>query len=158
MRVFVDSNVLIAALATRGICADLLRLLLVEHQLLASKSVFRQVRAALIDRLGLPRAMADQVTPFLRERARVCEPRLPAVRTRAESEYDQILGAALGGQADVLVTGDRALLAIDDRASVRITDPRGFWELLTPPRPSPTGGEGEFRRGSARQPAHRRRT
>ncbi len=130
MRVFLDSNVLIAALATRGICADLLRLVLVEHQLLASRSVFREVRGALIDRLGLPRAMADQVIPFLRERAGVCEPRLPTVRTRVESEHDQILGAALEGQADVLVTGDRALLAIDDRASVRVTDPRGFWKLM----------------------------
>ena len=138
MRVFVDSNVLIAALATRGICVDLLRLVLVDHQLLASKAVFRELRGVLIERLGLPRALADQVIPFLRERADVCEPRLAAVRTSAESEYDQILGAALEGQADVLVTADRALLATDNRASVRITDPRGFWELLTRRRPSPS--------------------
>lgn len=138
MRVFVDSNVLIAALATRGICVDLLRLVLVDHQLLASKAVFRELRGVLIERLGLPRALADQVIPFLRERADVCESRLAAVRTSAESEYDQILGAALEGQADVLVTADRALLATDNRASVRITDPRGFWELLTRRRPSPS--------------------
>ncbi len=139
MKVFLDSNVLIAALATRGICADLLRLVLVEHQLLASKAVLRELRGVLIDRLGLPRARADQVIPFLRERAEVCEPPSPAVRkTSAESEYDQILGAALEGQADVLVTADRALLATDNRASVRITDPRGFWELLTRRRPSPS--------------------
>ncbi len=135
MRVFVDSNVLIAALATRGICVDLLRLVLVDHQLLASKAVFRELRGILIDRLGLPRALADQVIPFLRERAEVCESRLPAVRTSAESDYDQILGAALEGQADVLVTADRVLLTTDNRASVRITDPRGFWELLTSPSP-----------------------
>ncbi len=138
MKVFLDSNVLIAALATRGICADLLRLVLVDHQLLASKAVFRQLRGVLITRLGLPRALADQVIPFLRERAEVCEPRLLAIRTSAESDYDQILGAALEGQADVLVTGDRDLLAIDNRASVRITDPRGFWELLTRRRRSPS--------------------
>ena len=138
MKVFLDSNVLIAALATRGICADLLRLVLADHQLLASKAVFRQLRGVLIDRLGLPRALADQVIPFLRERAEVCEPRLLAIRTSAESDYDQILGAALEGQADVLVTADRALLATDNRASVRITDPRGFWELLTRRRPSPS--------------------
>ena len=130
MKVLLDSNVLIAALATRGICADLLRLVLAEHQLLASKAVFRELRDVLITRLGLPRVLADQIIPFLREQAEVLEPRLPAVRTSAESDYDQILGAALEGQADVLVTGDRALLAIDKPASVRITDPRGFWEFI----------------------------
>jgi predicted nucleic acid-binding protein len=36
-----------------------------------------------------------------------------------------------------LVTGDHALLAVDDRVSIRITSPRGFWELLTRRRPSP---------------------
>jgi predicted nucleic acid-binding protein len=133
VKVFLDSNVLIAALATRGICVDLLRLVLVEHQLLASKAVFRGLRGILINRLGLPRALADQVIPFLRERAEICEPRSPAARTSDEPGYDQLLSAALEGQADVLVTGDRALLAIDPRAPVRISDPRGFWELLIPP-------------------------
>jgi putative PIN family toxin of toxin-antitoxin system len=156
VKAFLDSNVLIAALATRGICADLLRLVLVDHQLLASKAVFRELRGILINRLGLPSMLADQVIPFLRERTEICEPRLPAVRTSAESDYDQILSAVLEGQADVLVTGDRALLAIDHRASVRITDPRGFWELLTPPRPSPTSGEGESFRHSSRQLAQGR--
>ncbi|MFQ5759849.1 MAG: hypothetical protein ACE5HM_02630, partial [Acidiferrobacterales bacterium] len=88
MRIFLDSNVLSAALATRGICADLLRLVLLEHQLLASKTVFRELRGVLINRLGLPQARADQVIPFLRERAEACEPRSAAVRTGAESEYD----------------------------------------------------------------------
>lgn len=131
MKVFLDSNVLIAALATRGICADLLRLVLVEHQLLASKAVFRELRDVLINRLGLPRALADQVIPFLRERAEVsAEPQPPSSPNGAESDYNQILDTALACQADVLVTGNRTLLSIGDRASVRITDPRGFWGLL----------------------------
>lgn len=156
MRVFLDSHVLIAALATRGICADLLRSVLVEHQLLASKAVFRTLREVLIARLRLPRALADQVIPFLRERAEVCEPDSSVDRAVGGSRGGDIVGAAIEGRADVLVTCDPVLLPMDDRASIRITDPRGFWELLTPPRPSPTSGEGESLRGSPRQPARRR--
>ncbi len=134
MKVFLDSNVLIAALATRGICADLLRLVLVEHQLLASKAVFRELRGILIDRLGLPRARADQIIPFLREQAEVRDP--PSSTDNPDDGW--ILAAALAGEADVLVTGDHTLLAVDNRVSIRITSPRGFWELLTRRRPSPT--------------------
>ncbi len=134
MRVFVDSNVLIAALATRGICVDLLRLVLVDHQLLASKAVFRELRGILIDRLGLPRALADQIIPFLREQAEVRDP--PSSTDNPDDGW--ILAAALAGEADVLVTGDHTLLAVDNRVSIRITSPRGFWELLTRRRPSPT--------------------
>ena len=126
MKVFLDSNVLIAALATRGICADLLRLVLVEHQLLASKAVFRELRGILIDRLGLPRARADQIIPFLREQAEVRDPPSSA----DNPDHGWILAAALAGEADVLVTGDHTLLAVDNRVSIRITSPRGFWELI----------------------------
>ncbi len=134
MRVFLDTNVLIAALATRGICADLLRLVLVEHQLLASKAVFRKLRGILIDRVGLPRARADQIIPFLREQAEVREPPFSA----DNPDDGWIFAAALAGEADVLVTGDHALLAVDGRVSIRITSPRGFWKLLTRRRPSPS--------------------
>ena len=37
MKVFLDTNVLIIAFATRGLCADLMRLLLTEHELLTGE-------------------------------------------------------------------------------------------------------------------------
>ncbi len=36
MRVFLDTNVLVSAVATRGLCADVLREVLLSHQLLVS--------------------------------------------------------------------------------------------------------------------------
>ncbi|MEE8512377.1 MAG: hypothetical protein V3S36_07015, partial [Acidiferrobacterales bacterium] len=65
MRVFPDTGVLVAALATRGLCADLLRLVLVEHQLVTGRPVFRELRRVLVEQLRLPQATADQVMPFL---------------------------------------------------------------------------------------------
>ena len=41
-----------------------------------------------------------------------------------------ILAEAIAGAADVLVTGDRDLLDIADRAPLPIVTPRGLWELL----------------------------
>ena len=37
MRVFLDTNVLVSAFATRGLCADVLRHVLADHQLAASE-------------------------------------------------------------------------------------------------------------------------
>ena len=42
----------------------------------------------------------------------------------------RVLGEALAGQADFLVTGDRQLLALGDGAPLRILSPRQFWDLL----------------------------
>jgi hypothetical protein len=34
LRVFLDTNVLVSAFATRGLCADLLELVLLQHELI----------------------------------------------------------------------------------------------------------------------------
>jgi predicted nucleic acid-binding protein len=41
-----------------------------------------------------------------------------------------VLASAIASRVDVLVTGDRDLLDIAADASIRIVDPRGFWDLV----------------------------
>jgi uncharacterized protein len=43
---------------------------------------------------------------------------------------DMVLGAALEGRADVIVTGDRDLLALKEHEGIAILAPRGFLDLL----------------------------
>ena len=74
MRVCLDTNVLIAAVATRGLC-DVLR---------------------------------DPTDRW-------------------------VLATAVASQAEILVTGDDDLLAVQGRAPIRVLSPRAFWELLRPP-------------------------
>ena len=47
MKVFVDTNVLVAAYATRGLCSDLLRLILAQHELVVSQQVLAELERAL---------------------------------------------------------------------------------------------------------------
>ena len=42
MRVFFDTNVLVSAFVARGLCADLLRLVLTEHTLVSSEAFLRE--------------------------------------------------------------------------------------------------------------------
>lgn len=39
MRVFLDTNVLVSAFATRGLCADLMRHVLAEHDLITGEVI-----------------------------------------------------------------------------------------------------------------------
>ena len=43
MRVFLDSNVLVSAFATRGLCVDLYERLLTEHQIVIGEPVVAEV-------------------------------------------------------------------------------------------------------------------
>jgi predicted nucleic acid-binding protein len=56
VRVCFDTNVLVSALLARGLCADLLRLVLREHSLVSSEVVLAELRDVLGRKGKLPPA------------------------------------------------------------------------------------------------------
>ena len=74
MRVFLDTNVLVSAVATRGICADLLRLVASEHDLVVGEVVLTELRRVLAIRMRLPADRLDEVETFLRTYEVIAKP------------------------------------------------------------------------------------
>ena len=134
MRVFLDTNVIVAAFATRGLCADVFRLVMAEHELLVSPALIEEVTRALTRKIRVPDAVVREVVGLLRAAASTVEsaPKPPPIDVR-DPDDAVILGDALSGGADVLVTGDNDLLVLGGVGALRILDPRGFWELLRHP-------------------------
>ena len=131
MRVFLDTNVLVAAFATRGLCADVMRVVLAEHQLITGEVVLGELRKALARRIKLPAAAIDDIVALLREQEVVPKPDTPSDLPIRDPDDRWILASATAGPADVLVTGDRDLLDIARKAPLPVLDPRGFWDLLS---------------------------
>lgn len=138
MKVFLDTNVLASAAATRGLCADVLREVLACHELLMSEQALRELRRVLRSKFGEPQELIDDFVWLLRQDILWVEPGvLPQVELQDKDDLG-ILGAALQGGADVLVTGDKELLSLGCVESLAILSPRQFWERLKtqPPRRS----------------------
>ena len=130
MRVFLDTNVLISAFATRGLCTDVFRTVLAEHELITSEFVLGELERVLAERFRVPEKKVHSIIALL-SRFHV-EPRsedLPHLLIR-DPDNLYVLAAALDSNADVLVTGDRDLLDVKDQVGITITDPRGFWNML----------------------------
>jgi putative PIN family toxin of toxin-antitoxin system len=122
--------VLVAAIATRGLAADVLRLILAEHDLLIPEVVLGELRRVLAAKLKLPPARIDEVEAFLREHEVVPKPaRVLEIEVRDRADA-WVLASAVAGRADVLVTGDQDLLVLGNRAPLPLLDPRGFWDLV----------------------------
>ncbi|HVT17463.1 MAG TPA: putative toxin-antitoxin system toxin component, PIN family [Thermoanaerobaculia bacterium] len=137
MRVFLDTNVLVAAFATRGLCADVFRLILAEHELLVSPTVIEELTRALTGKIRVPAQAAREIVALVTSSASLCEApaQVPPIVIR-DPDDALILGEALAGHADVLITGDKDLLDLGEIPGLRILDPRGFWQLLRSPGPS----------------------
>lgn len=131
MRVFLDTNVLVSAFATRGLSADVFRLVLAEHELIVGRIVLEELRRVLEHEIGLPESTVEEALALLVEHRVV--PTVdddPGVEIADRSDA-RVLATALEAGAEMLVTGDRDLLSVKDRVQdLRILDPRGFWEEL----------------------------
>ena len=130
MRVFLDTNVLVSAFATRGLCADVFRTVLAEHELITSEFVLGELDRVLAERFGVPEKKVNSIIALLRRfHVEPTSENLPDLVIRDPDDL-YVLAAALASNADVLVTGDRDLLDVKDQAAITITDPRGFWNML----------------------------
>lgn len=131
MRVFLDTNVLVAAFATRGLCADLLRAVLAEHELLSSATVVEELARTLAEKIRVPEATVHEITAFLRASAVFPDtPAGPPPVAVRDPDDAVILAEALLLRADVLVTGDQDLPEAGEVPGISILDPRGFWQLV----------------------------
>lgn len=128
MKVCLDAPVLAAAFATRGLCADVLRLVLARHRLVASRAVLADVRRLLTDRLGVPATVADQVPPFLREHAEISNPAEPWPDVDLAQGW--LLALAVHARADLLVTHSRSLIERGPELPLSAIGPRGCWQRM----------------------------
>jgi putative PIN family toxin of toxin-antitoxin system len=130
VRVFLDTSVLVAAFATRGLCADVFRTVLAEHELAVGETVLAELGRALREKIGTPEAQARDVVALVRQHALVAK-ETPTLAIDVRDPTDlPILSAAVHGAAEVLVTGDKDLLVLGRVEAVPILDPRGFWDLV----------------------------
>lgn len=129
---FFDTNVLVSAFATRGLCSDLLRLVLTSHQLVLGESVLEELSRSLREKLGVVDPIVHSIETLLRSfhiEPKATQPPPISVRDSADRE---ILACALNARAEVLITGDNDLLSIAKEVSqLRVLDPRSFWREVS---------------------------
>jgi putative PIN family toxin of toxin-antitoxin system len=130
VKVFLDPNVLVSAYTARGICADLLRYILAEHELLTGEVNLVELRRVLRDRFHASSELIASVEAELRDETIVPKPAKPSPLPIRDPDDRWVLASAVEGQADLLVTGDQDLLAVARQASLAIVDPRGCWNRL----------------------------
>ncbi|MGH8195248.1 MAG: putative toxin-antitoxin system toxin component, PIN family [Woeseiaceae bacterium] len=130
MKVALDTNVLVSAVATRGLCADIFNLVLAEHQLVVGETVLAELKRVLRQKMRVPSETVQEFDALLRREAIVAGKAKALTVTIRDKSDVPVLAEAVGGGAEILVTGDRDLLEITGKLPIRILTPRGFWQQL----------------------------
>lgn len=129
MRVFFDTNVLVCALLARGLCADLLRLVLSEHTLVSSEVVLAELRDVLSRKGRLPLQQIEAIEAFLRDQTVAPRPAQTLALGLVDADNEWVLASAVVAEADLFVTGDQGVLSCAN-PPLPLVNPRGCWERL----------------------------
>ena len=129
MRVFLDTNVLVSAFLARGLCADLFRLVLIEHTFVTSEVVLIELQDVLSRKDRLPAPQIAAIQAFLRDQPVGPRPAQTLQLGLVDPDDEWVVASAVLVDADLFVTGDQGVLACI-QPPLPIVNPRGCWERL----------------------------
>jgi uncharacterized protein len=131
MRVVLDTNVIIAAFASRGLCSEVFEVCLSGHSVITSEFILSEVREKLFQKIRLPQAIVRNIITYLRDTSEIVRPEPINEIVCRDKDDNIIIGTALGGKVKLIITGDEDLLSLKHYKGIKMVTPREFWNLLT---------------------------
>lgn len=130
MRVFLDTNVLVSAFASRGLCSDLYESVMLRHELITGRNVLGELARALREKIRMSAEQCvERVDAVSRQAVEIVAAPAP-LECDADAGDLLVLGEAIAGGAKIFVTGDADLVRLKSVVAMRILTPREFWEFL----------------------------
>lgn len=128
MRVLLDTNVVISAILFGGLPRQILEAALAgEIDLVTSPPLLAELERILTDKFELPTTMAASTRAELEALAEIVEPAAIQPVTKSSAD-DLVLAAAVSGRVDMIISGDKELIALGVYRDIPIMKPRAFIE------------------------------
>jgi uncharacterized protein len=129
MRVVFDTNIFISALAIPGGVAEkaVARVIEGRDELVISSNIIKEVLSVLSLKFGREREALSHVAVILSELGELVEPK-QTINLLKDDPDNRILECATFGKADIIVTGDKAMLRLGEYNRVKIVSLREYME------------------------------
>src|SRR3990167_3135514 len=132
MRVVIDSNVWIAALATSGTSKDVVQETLARCEVTISPYIVQEVDRALARKLHATSSERQRVRQWIQAVCRVVDAPCDPSITFPDASDIPVLSLTKAIHADILITGDHALVQLNAYQGCHILPPAQFWKHLFP--------------------------
>ena len=127
MRIVPDTNLLISAeISAQGTSGQLLDRVLDVHDVILSNPILDELTEVLSSKFGYDNLRISRVISHILSAAEIVEPVTFDRQICRDADDDAILGTAVAGQADCIVTGDNDLLVLERFRGVDIISPSDF--------------------------------
>ena len=129
MTVVFDTNVVVAALLTNGLCRECFRRAVRRRLLVSSPALLQELESTLRRKFAATTASGEFLATF-RDRVSLVDPMPLLAPVCRDKDDDLVLATAVAAGADRIVTGDEDLLVLRAYEDVRLLSPRQFLEWL----------------------------
>ena len=129
MKLVLDTNVIIAAFIAHGVCNELLEHCALYHTIVLSRFILDEFKDKLTNKFGFTAREANRAIRLLESRCLIVTPSRPSKAICRDPDDDQIIGAAVAGSCDCIVTGDKDLRDLKEAAGIPVISPSQFWEF-----------------------------
>lgn len=130
MKIVLDTNVIISAYTSRGLCADVMEICLTEHELVLSEHILFEVKLVLSKKIKLPEVLVNEIALFLENEAEIINPVTIEKSVCRDKSDLPVIGTAVAGKATLVVSGDNDLLELKKYKQIYFFSPREFWKHL----------------------------
>jgi len=135
MRAVLDTNVLISSVIATGVPHEIVvKGFSSEYQIVVSVATLTEFRETLLkypEKFHMDEEDIQQEVETIRYFAEFVDPDEEITAIEADPDDDKFLEAAVAGNVDYIVSGDRHLLDLDSFRGIDIVEPRTFYERLT---------------------------
>jgi putative PIN family toxin of toxin-antitoxin system len=129
MKIFIDSNVLIAAYISHGTCYDFYGHCLDKHIVYSSEFVRLEVLEKLSNKIRLTEGKVQWAYQHLCAHTLLVSEALLKDKICRDKDDDHIIAAAIMADVDCIVSGDDDLLVLKKVHNIPIFSPRDFWKF-----------------------------
>ena len=125
----IDTNILIAAFISHGVCNELLEHCVLNHDVVLSKFILDELKDKLIDKFKFTTREANAAVSLLKSRCSLVDTQTLPVPISRDPDDDNIIATALSGTCRCIISGDKDLLDLKKAGDVLIVSPSQFWQI-----------------------------
>lgn len=131
IKAVLDTNVIISAIFWRGSPYKVMKKALQkEFVFVTSTDILEEVSERLENKFNLPPEEIGRLMDILLSYSSLINPTTKVNAVKADEKDNMIVECAIDGKADVIVTGDRHLLDLEDYKSIKIISPTDFMKTI----------------------------
>lgn len=129
MKIFFDTNVIVAAFLKGGSSYDVMEQAIHEHEIYYTAFIISEFKRVFKNKFHYPEAVVNEFTVFIEKffikgiTADVIE------NICRDSDDDQVLADGAINGINIIITGDKDLLDLKIYKGIRIISPEGYWSL-----------------------------